>query len=65
MNSYITGSSGRKLSLYAAHDMTIINVRRALGFDDLTFKPELGSALIVELHVVDNDPQVEVSLFLP
>lgn len=60
MNLCSEGKSSKKLSLYAAHDMTIVQVRRALGFNDLTFKPELGSALIVELHVVNSNPEVKV-----
>lgn len=57
-------TSTRKLSLYAAHDITIVNVRRALGFDDVTFKPKLGAALILELHLIDNQPQVQVKSLL-
>ncbi|XP_046685501.1 prostatic acid phosphatase-like [Homalodisca vitripennis] len=59
MESYVSGASKRKLSLYSAHDTTLVNFRRALGFNDFTFKPQLGSAIIVELHVIDNIPQVE------
>jgi len=60
MNVAVNGTSSRKVSLYAAHDLTIVSVRRALGYDDVTFKPGLGAALIVELEVVNNEPLVEV-----
>lgn len=56
------GSSKRKMSIYASHDLTIVSIRRALGFDDVTFKPGLGAALVVELHMVTNEPFVEVIL---
>lgn len=56
------GSSKRKMSIYASHDLTIVSIRRALGFDDVTFKPGLGAALVVELHMVNNEPFVEVIL---
>lgn len=61
MNAVINGTSKRKFSLYAAHDLTIVGVRRALGFDDVMFKPGLGAALIIELDIVNNEPLVEVS----
>ncbi|XP_054273281.1 prostatic acid phosphatase-like isoform X1 [Macrosteles quadrilineatus] len=60
MNAVFNGTSKRKVSLYAAHDLTIVSVRRALGFNDIAFKPGLGAALIVELEVVNNVPLVEV-----
>ncbi|ENN74139.1 testicular acid phosphatase homolog isoform X1 [Dendroctonus ponderosae] len=36
-------------NIYAAHDLTIVHVMRALGLVD-TFKPELGAALIFEYY---------------
>lgn len=35
--------------LIAGHDMTVLNVMRALGFDETT-KPDIGASVIVELH---------------
>lgn len=35
--------------LIAGHDMTVLNVMRALGFDD-TNKPDIGASVILELH---------------
>lgn len=35
--------------LIAGHDMTVLNVMRALGFDD-TSKPDIGATVILELH---------------
>uniref|UniRef100_A0A1B6LHJ3 Acid phosphatase n=1 Tax=Graphocephala atropunctata TaxID=36148 RepID=A0A1B6LHJ3_9HEMI len=60
MESYLSGTSRRKLSLYSAHDTTLVNVRRALGYNDITFKPQLGAAIIVELHIINDVPQVEL-----
>ncbi|XP_034253890.1 testicular acid phosphatase homolog isoform X2 [Thrips palmi] len=35
--------------LIAGHDMTVLNVMRALGFDE-TSKPDIGAAILIELH---------------
>jgi hypothetical protein len=51
----------RKMMLYSAHDVTIVNVWRALGFTDL-IKPEYGASLFFELHTTRSGTNYEVKL---
>nr|CAD7461155.1 unnamed protein product [Timema tahoe] len=55
-------AANQKLFLYSAHDLTIVNVWRALGMTEM-LKPESGAALIFELHLVGTNKefQIEVS----
>lgn len=39
----------RKLFLFSGHDLTIVNVMRTLGFEEL-IKPGFGASLTLELH---------------
>lgn len=39
----------KEVFLIAAHDITLINVLRSLGFDG-GLKPEIGASLLFELH---------------
>lgn len=39
----------RKMFLYSGHDITIVSVLRALGFEE-RIKPDPGASVIVELH---------------
>ncbi|KAJ9586333.1 hypothetical protein L9F63_020041, partial [Diploptera punctata] len=63
MENKRTGSlkPDRKMVLYSAHDLTIVNVWRALGFTDL-IKPEYGAALLFELHVTRSGTDHEVKM---
>lgn len=38
-----------QMFLISGHDMTVLNVMRALGFDD-PLKPDIGASLLFELH---------------
>lgn len=51
----------RKLFLYSGHDLTLVSVIRALGFEE-GFKPEYGASIIFELHqpLDEGDHLVEV-----
>lgn len=56
----------RKIFLYAAHDVTLVNVMNSMGILDQTSKlPEYASALVFELHhsksFADGDFEVKVS----
>jgi hypothetical protein len=46
-----TDKDVKKLFLYSGHDLTIVNLLRALGIKDFIL-PEFGSALVVELHYI-------------
>lgn len=54
------GEDNMKLYLYSAHDITLVNVLRAMGFTEELFKPDYGAALIFELILsedrVDHEP---------
>lgn len=51
----------RKMVLYSAHDITIVNVWRALGFTDL-IKPDYGASLVFELHTTRSGTSYEVKV---
>lgn len=54
----------RKLFIYSGHDVTLVNVMRALDIISQTSnKPDFASALHFELHqnpLFDNDSEVKV-----
>lgn len=49
---------------YSAHDITIVNVLRTMGFTNELFKPDYGATLIFELHLVNNGADQEVKVFI-
>lgn len=49
--------------LYSAHDITIVNIWRALSFREY-FIPEYGAALVFELHELSNSTDFEVKVTL-
>ncbi|KAK0078937.1 hypothetical protein PV325_001925 [Microctonus aethiopoides] len=59
------GQDKKKLYLYSAHDVTIVNVLRAMGFTNQLLKPEYGAALIFELVVAKDtkqNPELDVKV---
>ncbi|XP_063981893.1 lysosomal acid phosphatase-like [Diachasmimorpha longicaudata] len=52
----------RKLYLYSAHDITLVNVMRAMGFTEELFKPDYGAALIFELVLSEDMEEGEHDL---
>ncbi|KAG7204215.1 hypothetical protein KM043_002046 [Ampulex compressa] len=54
------GGNGKKAYLYSAHDITIVNVLRTMGFTNELLKPDYGAVLILELHSVNGGQQGEV-----
>ncbi|XP_015588094.1 prostatic acid phosphatase isoform X2 [Cephus cinctus] len=57
-----TKDNWRKLYLYSAHDITLVNVLRTMGFTNELFKPDYGAALIFELHLVNGGQSHEVKV---
>lgn len=49
----------KKMFIYSAHDITLVNVWRALGFTEI-LKPEYGASLLFELHYVHLEYQVKL-----
>lgn len=60
------GENEMKLYLYSAHDITLVNVLRAMGFTEELFKPDYGAALIFELllseDILEHGPQYNVKV---
>ncbi|XP_015118946.1 prostatic acid phosphatase isoform X2 [Diachasma alloeum] len=52
----------RKLYLYSAHDITLVNVMRAMGFTEELLKPDYGAALIFELVLSEDMEEGEHAL---
>lgn len=55
--------TARKLFIYSGHDVTLVNVMRALNISSQTSnKPDFASALHFELHhnPIDHDSEVKV-----
>lgn len=55
-----TSSTSKRSYFYSAHDITIVNVLRTMGFTKELFKPDYGAMLIFELHLVNNGVDQEV-----
>lgn len=57
-------SPDRSIYIYSGHDVTLINLMRALGIEKQTsLKPEYAAALVVEMHhsmIFDDDFEVKV-----
>lgn len=50
-----------KLFVYSAHDLTLVNILKALSFKE-EFLPDYGATLIVELHNVPETVDFEVKV---
>ncbi|KAL6445222.1 hypothetical protein ACFW04_002234 [Cataglyphis niger] len=55
-----TDSKPKRSYFYSAHDITIVNVLRTMGFTNELFKPDYGAMLILELHFTNNSADQEV-----
>lgn len=53
--------SARKLYLYSGHDISLVNVIRTLGIEDL-LKPGFGASLTFEMYKIDEKYIVKVRL---
>ncbi|KAG5348337.1 EHD1 protein, partial [Acromyrmex charruanus] len=52
-------AKSKRSYFYSAHDITIVNVMRTMGFTKL-LKPDYGAMIILELHFVNNGTDQEV-----
>lgn len=55
--------SRRKTYLYSAHDTTLVNALRTMGFTNELFKPDYGATLIFELHSIIAGQSEEIKVF--
>lgn len=53
----------KKLFLYSGHDLSIINVLRALDINDF-IHPDFGASIIFELHQLQKKYYVKVSTII-
>ncbi|XP_014485430.1 PREDICTED: lysosomal acid phosphatase-like [Dinoponera quadriceps] len=58
------GPQPKRAYFYSAHDITIVNTMRTMGFTSKLLKPDYGAALILELHLADNGNQEVKILYL-
>lgn len=66
LNAFNNNQDTRRAYFYSAHDITLVNLLRTMGFTDEYFKPEYGSTLIFQLHAGSNfteDMELKVILF--
>lgn len=50
---------------YSAHDITIVNTMRSMGFTSKLLKPDYGAMLIFEVHLTNDEKQeVKVNLLI-
>ena len=59
-----TRTDSKRSYFYSAHDITIVNVLRTMGFTNELFKPDYGATLIFELHLTNNADQEVKALYL-
>jgi len=57
------GSSNLKLFVVSGHDLTLVSLLRTLGFTESAWKPDFSASLIIELHKIGQDYQVQVFCF--
>ncbi|XP_076666924.1 lysosomal acid phosphatase-like isoform X1 [Andrena cerasifolii] len=50
MQALKSNKRGRQAYLYSAHDITLVNLLRTMGFTSEYFKPEYGATLVFQLH---------------
>lgn len=62
MNAAKTGRDTRKAYLYSAHDITLVNLLRTMGFTDELFKPDYVATLIFEMHSNTENEDREVKV---
>lgn len=56
--------SERAINIYAAHDITLINLMNSMGFIDQTSnKPDFASALAIELHQSHSGIDMDVKIY--
>ncbi|XP_032668207.1 lysosomal acid phosphatase-like [Odontomachus brunneus] len=64
MEETIIQPQSRRAYFYSAHDITIVNTMRTMGFTSKRLKPDYGATFILELHLADNGDQEVKMLYL-
>ncbi|XP_076638710.1 lysosomal acid phosphatase-like [Colletes latitarsis] len=52
MQAAKSGTDTRRAYLYSAHDITLVNVLRTMGFTSEYVKPDYGATLVFQLHAI-------------
>ncbi|XP_059491022.1 uncharacterized protein LOC132205771 [Neocloeon triangulifer] len=55
-----SGEGRLKLFMVSGHDLTLVNLLRALGFTDDPWKPNFSASLLVELHRIEKNYIVQL-----
>jgi hypothetical protein len=63
MEDVATNSKPKRSYFYSAHDITIVNILRTMGFTEF-LKPDYGAMLLFELHAIDNGENQEVKVLI-
>ncbi|KAL6256375.1 hypothetical protein P5V15_012490 [Pogonomyrmex californicus] len=53
-------NDSKRSYFYSAHDITLVNVLRTMGFTNELLKPDYGATLILELYLANNGADHEV-----
>lgn len=57
------GTDTKRAYLYSAHDITLVNLLRTMGFTSEYFTPDYGATLVFQLHAVpDNAEDAEIKV---
>lgn len=64
LQAFNDGQDTRRAYLYSAHDITLVNLLRTMGFTDEYFKPDYGSTVIFELHAASNSANTEIKVYI-
>ncbi|XP_076166347.1 lysosomal acid phosphatase-like isoform X2 [Ptiloglossa arizonensis] len=57
------GTDTKRAYLYSAHDITLVNLLRTMGFTSEYFTPDYGATLVFQLHAVpDNAEDAEIKI---
>lgn len=62
VGSFRTGTDKRTAYFYSAHDITLVNVLRTMGFTRELFKPDYAATLILEVHSGSDAEDFEIQL---
>lgn len=63
MQTFRNGQDTRRAYLYSAHDITLVNLLRTMGFTNEYLKPGYGAMLVFQLHYTSDlveDAEVKV-----
>ncbi|XP_012150040.1 lysosomal acid phosphatase [Megachile rotundata] len=60
MQAFKNGDDTRRAYFYSAHDTTLVNLLRTMGFTNEYFKPDYGAMLIFQLHNVSDFTEIKL-----